>query len=435
MGLLLQNVRRYDSGQIVDIRVEGDRIAAMETHINARADESVLDGQGLTVAPGLIDMHVHLRDPGQTHKEDMASACRAAAAGGVTGLLAMPNTDPTVDSPDVVRDILTRAETMPVRIYQSAAITKGLKSGTPTDWAALQKAGAIALSDDGRPVEDTRIMARALVEAQKLGLRVVSHCEDLYLAKGGLIHEGTVSEALGISGIPAAAEDAGTARDIALAAAYNAPVHICHVSTATSAALVRDAKRRGVPVTAETAPHYLLLTEECLRTQDADYRMNPPLRAEADRIALIEALCDGTIDCIATDHAPHTPEDKSDFQKAPNGAIGMETSFAAAHTALVKSGHMDLIGLIARMSSAPAHLLKLPAGQLAVGGNADLILVDPEETWTVDPEKLHGKSRNTPFKGMALTGKVKATLCRGSVVFDDIANEIEIPTDKKQERV
>lgn len=419
MELLIQNVRRYDNGQTVDILIEGDRVTATQAHIEVPASTAVLDGRGLTAAPGLVDMHVHLRDPGQTHKEDMASACRAAAAGGVTGLLAMPNTAPTVDNPEVVRDILARAKTMPVRVYQSAAITRGLKSEEPTDWAALQKAGAIALSDDGRPVEDTKVMARALTEAQKLGLRVVSHCEDLYLAKGGLIHEGVVSEALGVPGVPAAAEDAGTARDIALAAAYNVPVHICHVSTATSVALIRDAKGRGIPVTAETAPHYLLLTEESLRAQDADFRMNPPLRTETDRKALIEALCDGTIDCIATDHAPHTPEEKSDFRNAPNGAIGMETSLAAAYTALVKSGHMDFCALIRLMSERPARILGISAGHLEVGDNADLILVDTGEVWMVEPERLHGKSRNTPFKGMELTGKVKVTLCRGRVVFDD----------------
>ena len=418
--LWIQNVRHYKTMQPVDILLRGETIAQIRAHETTEPDGTgVLDGKGRIAAPGLVDMHVHLRDPGQTEKEDLASGCRAAAAGGVTSLLAMPNTVPAVDTPEMVRDILTRAAGLPVRVYQAAAISKGLDSREMTDLAALKAAGAIAFSDDGKPVQNSRMMADALIQAQKLGLRVVAHCEDLPLAGRGILNEGEVSRTLGVEGIPAAAEDVGTARDIALAAAYGVPVHICHVSTLTSVALVRDAKVRGVPVTAETAPHYLLLTEEALLHRDADFRMNPPLRTEADRAALLEALCDGTIDCIATDHAPHTPSQKADFETAPNGAIGMETSFAACYTALVKSGRMTLPDLIHRMSTRPAEILSLPAGRLETGENADLILLDDREEWTVDPARLHGKSRNTPFKNMVLTGKIKATLCRGRVVFED----------------
>jgi len=418
--LRIQNVRHYKTMQPVDILLRGEAIAQILPHETTDPDAvSILDGKGLIAAPGLVDMHVHLRDPGQTEKEDLASGCRAAAAGGVTSLLAMPNTVPAVDTPEMVRDILTRAAGLPARVYQAAAISKGLDSREMTDLAALKLAGAIALSDDGKPVQNSRMMADALIQAQKLGLRVVAHCEDIPLAGHGILNEGGVSRTLGVEGIPAAAEDVGTARDIALAAAYGVPVHICHVSTRTSVALVRDAKARGVPVTAETAPHYLLLTEEALLRRDADYRMNPPLRTEADRLALLEALCDGTIDCIATDHAPHTPSQKADFEAAPNGAIGMEISFAASYTALVESGKMTLPDLIFRMSTRPAEILSLPAGRLETGENADLVLLDDREEWLVDPARLHGKSRNTPFKGRILTGKMKATLCRGRVVFDD----------------
>lgn len=382
-------------------------------------DAEVLDASGLVAAPGLVDMHVHLRDPGQTQKEDILSGCRAAAAGGVTSLLAMPNTTPAMDTPELVADVLRRSREADARVYVAAAITKGLKSEEPTDIDALFAAGAIALSDDGRPVENTRFLADAMVKAQQLGMRVTAHCEDLFLAKGGILHEGAVSAQLGVRGIPSAAEDAGTAREIAVAAAYGTPVHICHVSTAGSVALVRDAKARGVAVTAETCPHYFSLTEKSLLARDADFRMNPPLRTEQDRQAVLEGLRDGTLDAIATDHAPHTPEEKSDFFRAPNGSIGMETSLAAGITALVRPGSLSLMELLRRMSTIPAKILGIPAGTLAVGAPADVILFNQAERWTVDPEKLHGKSRNTPFKGMTLYGKVKTTICGGRIVHQE----------------
>ena len=382
--------------------------------------EVTIDASGLIAAPGLVDMHVHLRDPGQTEKEDIISGCKAAAAGGVTSVLAMPNTNPTVDNVETVHYILNKAKDADAHVYVSAAITKGLQSDMLCNLAALKEAGAIALSDDGRPVVNTEFMAEAMQTAPKLGMTVVSHCEDLYLAKGGIIHEGKVAEELGVKGIPAAAEDCGTAREIALAAAYNVPIHICHVSTATSIALIRDAKARGVAVTAETAPHYFTLTEEELLKRDADYRMNPPLRTEADRLAVIEGLKDGTLDAIATDHAPHTPTEKADFEKAPNGAIGMETSLSAGITALVQQGHCTMLQLIEKMSTKPAQLLGIPAGTLKKGSPADVILIDKDEEWTVDVDKLHGKSKNCVFKNRKLTGKVKFTVCGGKIVFNEL---------------
>lgn len=382
--------------------------------------EVTIDASGLIAAPGLVDMHVHLRDPGQTEKEDIISGCKAAAAGGVTSVLAMPNTNPTVDNVETVQYILEKAKDADAHVYVSAAITKGLQSDMLCNLAALKEAGAIALSDDGRPVVNTEFMAEAMQTAPKLGMTVVSHCEDLYLAKGGIIHEGKVAEELGVKGIPAAAEDCGTAREIALAAAYNVPIHICHVSTATSIALIRDVKARGVAVTAETAPHYFTLTEEELLKRDADYRMNPPLRTEADRLAVIEGLKDGTLDAIATDHAPHTPTEKADFEKAPNGAIGMETSLSVGITALVQQGHCTMLQLIEKMSTKPAQLLGIPAGTLKKGSPADVILIDKDEEWTVDVDKLHGKSKNCVFKNRKLTGKVKFTVCGGKIVFNEL---------------
>lgn len=418
---IIKNARVIDPSQkldsIADIIIEDGKIK--QVGAASRQAGQVIDGTGLVAAPGLVDMHVHLRDPGFTEKEDILTGCRAAAAGGVTSLLAMPNTNPTTDSAETVRYILEKAESACARVYVAASITKALKSEELCDFSALHSAGAVALTDDGRPVLNTNYMAQAMQAAPQLHMTVVSHCEDLYLADGGIINEGMVSRKLGVKGIPAAAEDAGTAREISLAAAYGVPVHICHVSTATSVALIRDAKRRGVKVTAETAPHYFALTEQALLARDADFRMNPPLRTEQDRLAIIEGLIDGTLDAVATDHAPHTPRDKADFEKAPNGSIGMETSLSAALSFLVHTGKLSLSETIEKMSCAPAKILGLSGGTLTDGAPADIVLFDPDERWTVDPEELHGKSKNTPFKGMTLTGKVKKTFLGGKLVFED----------------
>ena len=419
MSLLIKNAHVVSPADgindVLDILIEGGKIARIGKDLHA--DEEI-NAKGLYAVPGLTDMHVHLRDPGQTQKEDIITGCRAAAAGGVTSLLAMPNTVPAVDDPETVRYILDKARNADAKVYVAASVTKGLKSIEPTDLEALKNAGAAALSDDGRPVENTKFLSDAMKKAPKLGMTVVAHCEDLFLADGGKINEGEVSRALGVKGIPASAEDCGTAREIALAAAENVPIHICHVSTKTSVALVRDAKRRGVKVTAETAPHYFSLTEKELLKRDADYRMNPPLRTAEDVKAIIEGLQDGTLDCIATDHAPHTPEEKADFEKAPNGSIGMETSLAVGITYLVKTGLLTFDELVRKMSVNPAKILGIEAGSLSVGSSADIALVDINEQWTVDVDSLHGKSKNTPFKGMTLTGRVKKTLLNGKVVFE-----------------
>lgn len=416
--LLIKNVHIIDpfnnTDGLGDIFIKNGVFADPET---AEGNVEIINGTGMKAAPGLVDLHVHLRDPGQTDKEDILSGCRAAAAGGVTSLLAMPNTVPAVDSPETVRYIIEKAKAADAHVYVVGSITKGLGGHEATDIDALYEAGISALSDDGKPVLDTTIMVEAMKRAAQLGIPVTAHCEDPYLA-GGKVNEGEISEKLGVKGMPAAAEDAGTARELALAAAYDLPVHICHVSTRTSADMIRDFKKRGVKVTAETAPHYLMLTEEELLKRDADYRMNPPLRTEADRRAMIEALKDGTIDAIATDHAPHTPQEKADFENAPNGSIGMETSFAAAYTILVKGGVMSETELIRKMSCTPASILGIPAGTMYIGAPADLFLYREEE-WTVDPDKLHGKSKNTPFKGLTLAAKVKLTVCGGRIVYKD----------------
>ena len=399
----------------MDIKIENGKIAAVGENLSG---DTEINAEGLYAIPGLVDMHVHLRDPGQTAKEDIFTGCCAAAAGGVTSLLAMPNTNPTIDCGEVVRYVREKAKDAKARVYVAASITKGLQSKEPTDLAELKEAGAVGLSDDGRPVVNTAFLRSAMKRAPQYGMTVVAHCEDLFLAEGGKINEGEISAQLGVKGIPAAAEDCGTAREIALAAAEDVPIHICHVSTATSVALIRDAKRRGVKVTAETAPHYFSLTEKELLRRDADYRMNPPLRTEKDVQAIIEGLRDGTLDAIATDHAPHTPAEKADFEEAPNGSVGMESSLAVGITYLVKTGILTFDELVEKMSVNPARILGIDAGILRVGANADIALVDLNEEWTVDPDKLHGKSKNTPFKGMTLTGKVKKTILGGKIVFE-----------------
>ena len=422
--LLIKNVRIIDPKNnedfIGDILFENGKVALKAEKIEASA-ERVIDGKGLVCAPGLVDMHVHLRDPGLTYKEDIITGCNAAAAGGVTSLLCMPNTSPAIDTPETVEYIIKKAknENAKARVYVAAAATMGLKGSESTDLAALKKAGAIACSDDGRPIEDTRCLVKALKECAELGMTLTAHCEDLYLASKWLMNEGEVSKELNIPGVPNAAEDCGTAREIAAAAAYNLPIHICHVSTKGSCQLIRDAKKRGVKVTAESAPHYMLLTDKELYKKDADYRMNPPLRAEEDRIALIEAVLDGTIDCIATDHAPHSVEEKAVFEKSPNGSIGMETSLSGMITVFDNIGNKDLSALINMMSVKPAEILGIDAGTLSVGANADAVIFDPEEKWVVDTEKLHGKSKNAVLKNMELKGKVKYTILGGEIVFED----------------
>lgn len=400
-----------------DILVRNGKIAEIGNEL--KTDGEVINADGLYAIPGLVDMHVHLRDPGQTPKEDIITGCRAAASGGVTSLLAMPNTNPVADNAETVRYIIDKAKNADAKVYVAASVTKGLKSEEPTDLNEVKNAGAIALSDDGRPVINTKFLSDAMKKAPSLNMKVVAHCEDLFLADGGKINEGKISRQLEIKGIPAAAEDCGTAREIALAAALDVPVHICHVSTKTSVALVRDAKRRGVRVTAETAPHYFSLTEDELLRRDADFRMNPPLRTSEDVKAIIDGLCDGTLDAVATDHAPHTVEEKSDFEQAPNGSIGMETSLAVALTYLVKTGLLSFEELVRKMSVNPAEILGINAGMLTIGAPADIALVDIDEEWTVDVEKLHGKSKNTPFKGKKLCGKVKKTFLNGRLVFED----------------
>ncbi|MCH5204746.1 MAG: dihydroorotase [Oscillospiraceae bacterium] len=422
MSLLLKNGYVVDSANnfegVSDLLIDGGVIVKRAENIGEPA-ETVVDCSGKAVIPGICDMHVHFRDPGQTHKEDIITGGNAAVAGGVTAVVCMPNTTPPVDDPKTVEYILKKAEKSKVRVYPVGCITKGLKGEELCDFEALKKAGCVAVSDDGRPVRNARLMARALVKAHYAGLRVVSHCEDLDIIDGGIMNSGEVSKLIGVKGMHRLSEDISTARELVLAGDLEMPIHICHVSTAGSLKLIKDAAEHGVMVTCETAPHYFMLTDEKLRKRDADYRMNPPLRTKADVEAVIAAICADVVDCIVTDHAPHTPEEKADFLNAPNGVIGLETSLAVTLTALYHSHKVELGKIVRLMCVNPRRVVGIPGGSFSEGEPADIAVVDLNEEWKVDPEKLHSKSKNTCFKGMTLKGRVKMTIVGGEIVYTD----------------
>ncbi len=424
VDLLFKNARVVDPSQnldrICDVLCKDGTVAFIGENIVC-SNVVTIDASGLILAPGLIDLHTHLRDPGFTEKEDIVTGCAAAAAGGVTTLCAMPNTLPACDTPETIRYVLQKAENAQARVLPVAAITKGLKGEELTDMAALKEAGACAFSDDGVPVHTAAQMQQALKLSANLNAPIFAHTEDRSLSAGGIVNDCALCADLDVKGIPNSAEDVGTAREIALlmSAPQNARLHICHVSTAGSVSLIRDAKARGLHITAETCPHYFMFTDAKISEKDADYRMNPPLRSENDRQAVLRGVLDGTLDVIATDHAPHTVAEKAEFYKAPNGVIGMETSFAASYTALVQSGMLTVSDLIDKMSVRPAKILGIDGGTLRVGARADLILIDENEAWTVDTEKLHGKSKNCVFKNCTLQSKIKMTVSAGRIVYND----------------
>ena len=416
---LIRNVLAADSTgeRLCDLLLADGRILSAGPGLKAHADR-VIDGTGLAALPGLFDMHVHFRDPGQTHKEDLHTGCAAALAGGVTGVLCMPNTTPPMDAPAQIAEFLARAEKEHVDVHQTGTLTVGLKGERLADYAAMKAAGVTALSDDGRPVPTAELMEAALIGARREGLPVVSHCEDLKIIDGGIINKGKISEALGVKGMDRASEDSITERDLSLALKTGAQLHICHVSTRGSIDAVRRAKAAGGNVTCETAPHYFLLTDELLLKRDADYRMNPPLRTADDIAAVIDGILDGTVDCIITDHAPHTAAEKANFETAPNGVVGLETSLAATLTAFYHTGKLTLPQIVRLMSANPRRILHLPARTLSAGQQADIILVNLNEEWTVDPEKLHSKSHNTVFKGMTFKGRVRTVFVGGEICFE-----------------
>ena len=425
MKLLIKHGRVVDpvSGtvSIQDLYTENGKVVQLEKDIRQEADQ-VIDADGLVVCPGLVDMHVHLRDPGLTYKEDIFTGTAAAAHGGVTSVACMANTDPVVDTPEQVRYVKDKAaQANGVHVYPIAAVSMGMRGEEPSDADALKKAGVIALSDDGCNVDNANLMRDVMIHAKRLEMPVLCHCEDTTMVEGRAVNEGSVSRQLWLEGRPAIAEEIMVMRDAMLAEETGAHVHICHVSTAKSVDIIRRMKKRGVAITCETCPQYFTLTEDEILTQGSMARVNPPLRTAKDIKGIIAGLKDGTIDAIATDHAPHSAEEKSrPLTRAPSGMVGLETSLAITLTELYHTGKMKLPEIIKRMTYTPASILRLSSkGRLSLGSDADITIFDPEEVWTIDPEQFASKARNTPFAGREVKGKVKYTIVGGNVIYQD----------------
>jgi dihydroorotase len=423
MKLLIKNGLVIDPSQAIesklDVLIEDGRIARIEKGISDTPAQ-ILDATGCVVAPGFIDLHVHLREPGEEYKETIETGARAAAAGGFTSICAMANTKPVNDNAAVTRFIVDRArEHAVVNVFPVGAITRELKGETLAEIGEMVQAGAVAISDDGRPVMNAQVMRRAMEYARQLGIPVIDHCQDLNLTPNGVMNEGYYSTMLGLKGMPAAAEEVQVARDLILAELTGAHVHIAHVSTAGSVELIRRAKRKGLNVSCEVTPHHFSLTDAAVVEYETNTKMSPPLRTGRDIEALIEGLMDGTIDAIATDHAPHHLDEKMlDFNHAPFGVIGLETAVSLALDRLVHSGQVSVTRLVQLMSTNPARIVNLERGTLRVGAMADVTVIDPQRTITVEAKKFKSQSRNSPFDGWALKGAVGATMVAGKIVFE-----------------
>jgi len=402
-----------------DILIEKDRIVEIGTNLSKKVHR-VIDATDMWVIPGLIDAHCHLREPGFEYKEDIVSGTRSAAAGGFTSVACMPNTEPAIDNAAMVQYIkLKSASEGKVRVYPIGAITQGRKGKHIAEMGEMKKAGAVALSDDGDPVSDANVMRLALEYAKQFGLLIISHCEDKSLVADGVMNEGYVSTILGLKGITRAAEEVMVARDVILSEITGAPIHIAHVSTAGAVDIIRHAKSRGIPVTCETAPHYFSATDEWVENYDTNAKVNPPLRTQRDVEAIKEGLRDGTIDIIATDHAPHHIDEKEvEFNLAANGISGFETAFSLSYTHLVDTGLLSLEELVAKLSTTPAQILGIPGGVLDIGLPADITIVDTKREYIVNRDKFYSKGKNTPFHGKKLKGKVIYTIVGGKVVYD-----------------
>jgi dihydroorotase len=425
MNLLVTNGRVIDPANgldaLADVLVLEGRVSRVGPKLAAPAGTPALDVGGRVVAPGFIDIHVHLREPGEEYKETIATGTRAAAAGGFTAVACMANTSPVNDTRAVTDYILAQARVGGVvRVYPIGAVTRGLQGTELAELGELAEAGCVAYSDDGRPVMNSRLLRRALEYAQAFGKPIISHAEDAHLSDGGVMHEGFVATDLGLRGIPAAAEEIMVARDVALAELTGHRVHVAHVSTAAAVRLIRDAKARGVPVTGEVTPHHLLLTDEALRSYDSHAKMAPPLRGKRDVEACREALADGTLDAIATDHAPHAVADKEvELDHAANGIVGLETAVPLCLTHLVGERLLDLPTLIARFTVGPARVLELPGGSLTAGAPGDLTVLDLERSHRIDPLRFHSRARNSPFAGWPCVGAPWMTIVGGRVVMRD----------------
>jgi len=423
--LLLRNGRVVDPSQSLDqgldLLLEDGHVAALGERLDVPGDAPVMDASGLVVTPGLIDIHVHLREPGFEYKETIETGCRAAVAGGFTAVCAMPNTKPVNDDPSVTRFIKERAAAVGLcHVYPIAALSKGERGEELAEIGEMVREGAVAVSDDGRPVMNSQLMRRALEYAKSFGVRIAAHEEDLDLADGGSMHEGTVSTRIGLKGIPSAAEEVMIARDILLAELTGGKLHLCHTSTRGGLDLARMARRRGIDVSCEVTPHHFMLSDEDLAASnyDTNWKMNPPLRSRDDVEAVLQGIYDGTVDAIVTDHAPHHADEKElDFAEAPFGIVGLETAVSLALDRLIHGRVIGLLQLVRLMSTRPAEIFGLPGGTLEEGAPADLTLLDLRKRVTVDPEAFRSKSRNTPFAGLQLRGAPVATIVGGQVVW------------------
>ena len=413
-GYLIDPASNTD--ELMDIRVENGTIVELGKDLSAKDEEEILDLSGLTVAPGLIDTHIHFRDPGLTYKEDLHTGSLAAAKGGFTSVICMANTKPAVDSVDTLKDILTRAQDENIHIYQTASVSYGLSGEKMTDFDALVKAGACGFTDDGIPLLDATFCYKAMQKAAELHIPISLHEEDKAFITNNGINAGEISTQLGVAGSPAIAEEVMVARDCMLALRSGATVVIQHISSGNSVELVRTAKKLGADIHAEATPHHFTLTEEALLEHGTLAKMNPPLRTEKDRQEIIQGLKDGTIDLIATDHAPHSAEEKAKpLTEAPSGITGLETSLGLGITSLVKEGYLTLMELLEKMTCNPAKLYKLPGGSIQVHAPADFVIFNPDETWTVTD--FASKASNSPFKGSELYGKIHYTICNGKIVY------------------
>ena len=414
-GRVISPAQKLD--KTCDILIEKGKIVAIGKGLDDKGAK-VIDAAGKIVTPGLVDIHVHLRDPGLEYKEDIASGTLSAVTGGFTSVACMPNTQPVNDNQTVTSYILNKAaQEGHCRVFPIASISKGLEGESLTGMGELKELGVTAVSDDGKPVSNPQLMRRAMEYAKPFGLTIVSHAEDLDLVGGGVMNEGPVSTELGLKGITWVSEDSATAREVMLAECTGANLHVAHVSTKGSIDIVRQAKKRGVAVTCEAAPHHFTLTDEAVRGYNTNAKMNPPLRGAEDREAVRQGLADGTVDAIATDHAPHHIDEKNvEFNIAMNGIVGLETALPLS-LQLVEDGVIDLPRAIALLTSGPAGALNLPVGQLQEGGDADIAIIDTELEWTVDAQKLASKSKNTPFDGWKMKGAAVCTIVAGKIVY------------------